>query len=111
MPRACRAPGRQRGRGQRDPHGTDQLARLSHGRPIAGEVASQRHLAIPVGARQHDHRLQREQRGRCVPDRRTGPEVPAERRADLGLSDGLIRLSCGVEDVGDLIADLDQALG
>ncbi|MEO7648519.1 MAG: PLP-dependent transferase, partial [Gemmatimonadaceae bacterium] len=41
----------------------------------------------------------------------THASVPAERRADLGLSDGLIRLSCGVEDVGDLIADLDQALG
>ena len=41
----------------------------------------------------------------------THASVPAERRAQLGLSDGLIRLSCGVEDVGDLIADLDQALG
>jgi cystathionine gamma-lyase len=41
----------------------------------------------------------------------THASVPAERRAELGLSDGLIRLSCGVEDVGDLIADLDQALG
>ena len=41
----------------------------------------------------------------------THASVPAEKRAALGLSDGLIRLSCGVEDVGDLIADLDQALG
>jgi cystathionine gamma-lyase len=41
----------------------------------------------------------------------THASVPAERRRELGLSDGLIRLSCGVEDVGDLIADLDQALG
>ncbi len=41
----------------------------------------------------------------------THASVPAEQRARLGLSDGLIRLSCGVEDVGDLIADLDQALG
>jgi cystathionine beta-lyase/cystathionine gamma-synthase len=41
----------------------------------------------------------------------THASVPAERRAQLGLSDGLIRLSVGVEDVGDLIADLDQALG
>ncbi|HET9425824.1 MAG TPA: cystathionine gamma-synthase [Gemmatimonadaceae bacterium] len=41
----------------------------------------------------------------------THASVPPERRAELGLSDGLIRLSCGVEDVGDLIADLDQALG
>ena len=41
----------------------------------------------------------------------THASVPADRRAQLGLSDGLVRLSCGVEDVGDLIADLDQALG
>ncbi len=39
----------------------------------------------------------------------THASVPAERRAALGLRDDLLRLSCGVEDVGDLIADLDQA--
>ena len=39
----------------------------------------------------------------------THAAVPAERRAALGLTDDLIRLSCGVEDVGDLIADLEQA--
>jgi cystathionine beta-lyase/cystathionine gamma-synthase len=39
----------------------------------------------------------------------THASVPIERRSDLGLSEGLIRLSCGVEDVSDLIADLDQA--
>ncbi|MDQ3515442.1 MAG: PLP-dependent aspartate aminotransferase family protein, partial [Gemmatimonadota bacterium] len=41
----------------------------------------------------------------------THASVEPERRAQLGLSDGLIRLSCGVEDIGDLLADLDQALG
>jgi cystathionine gamma-lyase len=41
----------------------------------------------------------------------THASVPPERRADLGLTDDLIRLSCGVEDVGDLIADLEQAFG
>jgi cystathionine gamma-lyase len=41
----------------------------------------------------------------------THASVPADRRAELGLTDDLIRLSCGVEDVGDLIADLDQAFG
>jgi cystathionine gamma-lyase len=41
----------------------------------------------------------------------THASVPPERRAELGLTDDLIRLSCGVEDVGDLIADLDQAFG
>jgi len=39
----------------------------------------------------------------------THASVPPERRAAIGLSDGLIRLSCGVEDVGDLLADLEQA--
>ncbi|HEY9479053.1 MAG TPA: PLP-dependent aspartate aminotransferase family protein [Gemmatimonadaceae bacterium] len=40
----------------------------------------------------------------------THASVPAERRAQLGITDGLVRLSCGVEDVGDLLADLDGAL-
>ena len=39
----------------------------------------------------------------------THASVPPERRAALGLSDGLVRLSCGVEDVQDLLADLEQA--
>jgi cystathionine gamma-lyase len=40
----------------------------------------------------------------------THASVPSERRAELGISDGLIRLSVGVEDVEDLKEDLDQAL-
>jgi cystathionine gamma-lyase len=40
----------------------------------------------------------------------THASVPVERRQAMGLSDGLVRLSCGVEDVEDLIEDLDQAL-
>jgi len=40
----------------------------------------------------------------------THASVPAEIRAELGISDGFVRLSVGVEDVDDLIADLDQAL-
>jgi cystathionine gamma-lyase len=39
----------------------------------------------------------------------THAAVPAEQRTALGLTDDLLRLSCGVEDVGDLIADLEQA--
>ena len=39
----------------------------------------------------------------------THASVPAETRAALGITDDLLRLSCGVEDVGDLIADLEQA--
>ena len=41
----------------------------------------------------------------------THASVPPERRRALGISDGLIRLSVGVEHVDDLIADLEQALG
>jgi len=41
----------------------------------------------------------------------THASVPEDIRARLGISDTLIRLSVGVEDVGDLIADLDYALG
>jgi cystathionine beta-lyase/cystathionine gamma-synthase len=40
----------------------------------------------------------------------THASIPRERRYAMGLTDGLVRLSCGVEDVQDLIADLDQAL-
>ncbi|HET6611427.1 MAG TPA: cystathionine gamma-synthase [Kofleriaceae bacterium] len=40
----------------------------------------------------------------------THASVPPERRAALGISDGLIRLSVGIEDIDDLLADLDGAL-
>jgi cystathionine gamma-lyase len=40
----------------------------------------------------------------------THASLPPAMRASLGISDGLIRLSVGVEDVNDLIADLRQAL-
>jgi len=40
----------------------------------------------------------------------THASVDREEREQLGISDSLIRLSVGLEDVEDLIADLDQAL-
>ncbi len=40
----------------------------------------------------------------------THASVPPENRAALGISDGLVRLSVGIEDVEDLIEDLRQAL-
>ena len=40
----------------------------------------------------------------------THASLPAAMRASLGISDGLIRLSVGVEDVNDLIAELRHAL-
>jgi cystathionine beta-lyase/cystathionine gamma-synthase len=41
----------------------------------------------------------------------THASIPREERIKNGLSDSLIRLSVGIEDVDDLIADLEQALG
>jgi len=41
----------------------------------------------------------------------THAAVPAGMRDAMGLSDGLVRLSVGIEDVEDLMADLDRALG
>ena len=40
----------------------------------------------------------------------THASVPPDRRADLGITDGLIRISAGIEDVEDLKEDLAQAL-
>ncbi len=41
----------------------------------------------------------------------THAAVPPAMRAAMGLTDGLVRLSVGIEDVEDLMKDLDQALG
>lgn len=40
----------------------------------------------------------------------THASVPIEKRKQLGITDGLVRISVGIEDVEDIIADLDQAL-
>jgi cystathionine beta-lyase/cystathionine gamma-synthase len=40
----------------------------------------------------------------------THASVPAERRLEIGLTDSLVRISAGIEDVADLIDDLKQAL-
>lgn len=45
-----------------------------------------------------------------VPARMTHASIPQERREALGITDGLIRISVGIEDVQDLIEDLEQAL-
>ncbi|MDZ7344901.1 MAG: PLP-dependent aspartate aminotransferase family protein [candidate division KSB1 bacterium] len=46
----------------------------------------------------------------CHPASMTHASVPVEERRRIGLSDGLVRLSVGIEDAEDLIADLAQAL-
>ena len=40
----------------------------------------------------------------------THASVPQEKRNKLGITDGLVRISVGIEDVEDIIEDLDQAL-
>jgi cystathionine gamma-lyase/cystathionine beta-lyase/cystathionine gamma-lyase/homocysteine desulfhydrase len=40
----------------------------------------------------------------------THASVDAEKRERLGITDGLVRISVGIEDTDDIIADLDQAL-
>ena len=40
----------------------------------------------------------------------THASIPPENRKALGIDDGLVRLSVGIEDLDDLIADLTQAL-
>ncbi len=45
------------------------------------------------------------------PSSMTHASIPREERIKNGLSDGLIRLSVGIEDAADLVDDLEQALG
>ena len=45
-----------------------------------------------------------------LPALMTHASLPADRRAEVGIDDGLIRLSVGIEDGDDLVADLRQAL-
>jgi cystathionine beta-lyase/cystathionine gamma-synthase len=40
----------------------------------------------------------------------THASVPPARQAELGITQGLVRVSIGLEDEIDLLADLDQAL-
>jgi cystathionine beta-lyase/cystathionine gamma-synthase len=40
----------------------------------------------------------------------THASVPPERRQAIGLTDSLVRISAGIEDINDLIDDLTQAL-
>ncbi|WP_017187723.1 PLP-dependent transferase, partial [Alkalibacillus haloalkaliphilus] len=46
-----------------------------------------------------------------VPAKMTHASIPRERRLELGITDGLIRVSVGIEDFEDLLEDLQRALG
>lgn len=45
-----------------------------------------------------------------VPARMTHASIPSERRKQLGITDGLVRISVGIEDSEDLLEDLEQSL-
>ncbi len=45
-----------------------------------------------------------------VPAQMTHASIPPERREELGITDGLVRISVGIEDCDDLLEDLEQAL-
>jgi cystathionine beta-lyase/cystathionine gamma-synthase len=46
----------------------------------------------------------------CHPVSMTHGAIPKEQRERLGVTDGLVRLSVGIEDVNDLLEDVKQAL-
>ena len=46
----------------------------------------------------------------CHPASMTHASIPYETRQKVGITDGLIRLSIGIESIDDILADLDQAI-
>jgi cystathionine beta-lyase/cystathionine gamma-synthase len=46
----------------------------------------------------------------CHPASMTHASVPPDRRAAIGITDSMIRISTGIEDIEDLKEDLEQAL-
>lgn len=40
----------------------------------------------------------------------THASIPKEEREKIGLTDGLVRFSCGIEDIEDMLADLEHGL-
>ena len=46
----------------------------------------------------------------CHPASMTHHSVPKEQREKYGITDGLIRMNVGIENIGDILADLDQSL-
>ena len=46
----------------------------------------------------------------CHPATMTHASVDPDKRQRLGITDGLVRISVGIEDTDDIVADLDQAL-
>ena len=47
----------------------------------------------------------------CHPATMTHAAVPVDERRRLGISDAMVRLSVGIEDLDDLLEDLERGLG
>jgi len=47
----------------------------------------------------------------CAPGRTSHRRLSREEREKAGISDGLLRVSVGIEDIEDLVADFEHALG
>ena len=75
-----------------------------------GDAARARALATDTRVFQLAESLGGVQSLISVPALQTHASVPQEVREALGITEGLVRLSVGIEDVKDLIQDLDQAL-
>jgi len=48
---------------------------------------------------------------KCRRADRSHGSLPPEERAARGITDGLVRLSCGIEETADLVADVARGLG
>jgi len=46
----------------------------------------------------------------CHPSTMTHASIPEEIRKKVGITDGLIRLSIGIENISDILADLEKAI-
>ena len=46
----------------------------------------------------------------CIPSLMTHASVPEEVRLRMGITDGLVRVSAGIEDAADLVEDIEHAL-
>ena len=46
----------------------------------------------------------------CAPVTTSHAKLTDEQRTEMGITDSLLRLSVGIEDVDDIIADIEQAL-
>jgi cystathionine beta-lyase/cystathionine gamma-synthase len=81
------------------------------GLEIAGGAAASERMLRRLKVIQHAPSLAGVESLVSEPRLTSHKHLSPEARAAQGIPDGFIRLSCGIEDAADLIADLDQALG